>query len=257
MGHSSSNLNICVSSSKDNSCIVWNYQSGELLRTFLLATTPLCLALDPCDRAIYVGFEDGSIQPIDLFQSSSASGSIYDSGLQSTPVQVNPTPLSRADSTNSLGAIHCLDVTFDGTNILSGHASGKIIRWDTGLKAFSGEIADANAPVTNLVVLSPLPNKNRLKAVNILKPRLGEGNYTFTAQFAGALGESEFEKALHTVGIPSDMLEEAIVEVSEPKAAFSEGSEQLKKENADLWAIVNEQRALQKRTFDKYVQANK
>jgi len=253
IGHSASDVNISISASRDNTCIVWNYHTGELLRTFLLPSNPLCLAIDPCDRAFYVGFEDGSIQPIELLQLTATINSLYDSNLQATPVQVTSSPFGGAPP--EIGLVHCLDLSYDGTVLLSGHASGKIIKWDAGPRRFSGELADLNAPVTNLMILSPFPNLLPTKAVTVVKPRFGEGNYTFTCQFTTSLGTSEFEEALKSPGVPSDMLESAILEFAKPVASSSEADEQLRKENEDLWAVVNEQRALQKRTYDKYLEA--
>jgi pre-rRNA-processing protein IPI3 len=244
---------VCISASRDNTCIVWNYQSGELLRTFLLPSGPLCLTIDPCDRAFYVGFEDGTIQPVELFQPRATLNSLYDSNLQATPIQVSPNPLSGAPA--ELGAVHCLGLSYDGTVLLSGHASGKLIKWDAGPRKFSAELADLNAPVTNLATLSPFTSLLSIKAVTVVKPRFGQGNYTFTGQFTSSLGTTKFEDALRSPGLPPDMLESAILEFSRPFATSSGTDEQLRKENEDLWAVVNEQRALQKRTYEKYLEA--
>lgn len=254
MGHSSTDINICVSASKDQTCIVWNYHTGELLRTFLLPSTPLCLALDPCDRAVYVGFDDGSIRSIELFQPTSTANSLYDKSLQSTPVQLSTNSFREAPP--DTGSVHCLGLSYDGTVLLSGHASGKLIRWDAGPQKFSIEVTDLNAPVTNLVMLSPFPEEFQVKAVNVVKPRMGQGDHTFTGQFVGSLaGESEFEKALYGFGIPSEMLETGTLELSRPITLSNTTDEQLRKENEELWAVVNEQRALQKRTYEKYLEA--
>jgi pre-rRNA-processing protein IPI3 len=253
VGHSSSDINICVSASRDNTCIVWNYHSGELLRTFLLPSSPQCLIIDPCDRVFNVGFEDGTIQPIELFKPTVTVNSLYDSNLQPTPIQVSQNPLSGAPP--DIGAVHCLGLSYDGTVLLSGHASGKVIRWDAGLRKFSAELADLSAPVTNLAILSPFPSLLSVKAVTVVKPRFGEGNYTFTGQFTSSLSRSGFEDALRSPGVPPDMLESAILELARPVMTSSAADEQLQKENEDLWAVVNEQRALQKRTYEKYLEA--
>jgi pre-rRNA-processing protein IPI3 len=253
MGHSSSGTNICISAAKDQTCIVWNYQTGDLLRTFLLPSTPLCLTLDPCDRAIYVGFEDGTIRSIDLFEPTSTVNTLYDRSLQNTPVQVSSDSFTGAPA--EIGAVYCIGLSYDGTVLLSGHASGKVLKWDAGPQKFSAELIDLNAPVTNLIMLSPFPKKLATKAVTVVKPRLGEGEYSFTAQLVGNLGDSEFEKALRTPGVPAHMLEAAILEFSRPATMNSAADDKLKKENEELWAVVNEQRALQKRTYEKYLEA--
>ena len=249
MGHSASTMNICVSASKDSTVIVWNYHTGDLLRTFLLPSTPLCLALDPCDRAVFVGFEDGSIQIVEFLQANSVLNPLFDTRLQNTPLQITLPPWT---APSEIGGVHCLGLSYDGTNLLSGHASGKIAQWDTGRRAFAGEIADLNAPVTNLLMQSPFPGRRMTKMSTVVKPKLGEMAYTFTAQLTGSIGTSSFEDALRGPGIPSDMLDDAISRFSRPVATSSSADEKLRKENEDLWKLVNEQRALQKKTWEKY-----
>ena len=249
VGHSASATNICVSASKDNTIIVWNYHTGDLLRTFLLPSTPLCLALDPCDRAVFVGFEDGSLQIIEFLQAQSTLNPLYDTRLQNTPVQVTLPPWV---APSEVGATHCLGLSYDGTSLLSGHASGKIAQWDTGRRVFAAEIADLNAPVTNLLMLTPFPGSRLTKISSVVKPKLGESAYTFTAQLTGTIGSNSFDEAVRNPGIPLDMLEDAISRLSGPVASSSSGDEKLRKENEELWKIVNEQRALQKKTWEKY-----
>lgn len=249
LGHSSSTTNICVSASKDNTVVVWNYLSGDLLRTFLLPSTPLCLALDPCDRAVYVGFEDGSMQLIEFLQSDSVQNPLYDTRLQTTPVQITTPPWI---TPTDFGPALCIGLNYDGTCLLSGHVSGKIAQWDTGRRTFSTEVGDLNAPVTNLLMLSPFPKNRLTKAATIVKPKIGEGNYSFVAQFTGSTNTSSFEQVLHSTGFPADLLEDAIARFSSPMASSSSGDDQLRKENEELWKVIHEQRDLQKKTWEKY-----
>jgi pre-rRNA-processing protein IPI3 len=250
MGHSSSTTNICVSASKDNTVIVWNYYSGDLLRTYLLPSTPLCLALDPCDRAVFVGFEDGSLQLIEFIQPDSALNPLYDTRLQTTPVQISNPPWV---APSEAGPALCLGLSYDGTYLLSGHASGKVAQWDTGRRAFAIELVDLNAPVTNLLMFSPFPGKRLTKISSVVKPRLGEGNYTLTAQLTGSIGTNSFDRAIETPGLPLELLDDAISRMSRPVGtASSTGDEKLRKENEELWKVVNEQRALQQKTWEKY-----
>lgn len=251
LGHSTSNTNICVSASKDNTVIVWNYHTGDLLRTFLLPSTPLCLALDPCDRAVYIGFEDGSLQIVEFLQPNSALNPLYDTALQTTPVQITQTPWV---APSEIGATLCLGLSYDGTSLISGHASGKLAQWDTGRRAFSAELGDLNAPITNLLMFSPFPAKRLTKLSTVVKPKLAEGNYTMTTQLTGSAGFSSFDRAIQTPGLPTGVLEDAIARLSGPVSSTvsSAGDEKLRKENEELWKVVNEQRALQQKTFEKY-----
>jgi pre-rRNA-processing protein IPI3 len=270
LGHSASRTNICVSASKDNTCIIWNYNSGDLLRTFLLHSTPLCVTLDPCDRALYIGFDNGSIQPIDLFAPTNSSppttNTLHDAKLSSTPIQISSSAFS--GSPPDLGATHCLALSYDGTSLVSGHASGRLLSWSIGPRKFTTELVDLNCPITNLATLDPFEPSRRppiiTRPITVVKPRIGEtalGSYTLTAQLAGtpSLGKSDFESALSTPGIPSALLEAAITEItssssSQPNQDSESEAEmqRLKTENDQLWQIVAEQRELQKRTWERY-----
>jgi pre-rRNA-processing protein IPI3 len=249
IGQSTNQTNISISTSQDNTIIVWNYHSGDLLRTFLLPSTPLCLALDPCNRAVYAGFEDGTLQMIEFFQANSTLNPLFDPNLQTTPVQITESPWT---APAECGSVYCMGLSYDGTSILSGHASGKISLWDTGRRAFSSELADLNAPVTNLLMISPFPSPTRTRASNVVKPKLGDVQYTFTAQLCGPPPATEFDRVVHSNGFPSEMLFDAISRFSTPLSLSSSADEKLRKENEELWRVVNEQQALQKKTLEKY-----
>jgi pre-rRNA-processing protein IPI3 len=262
LGHSASSTNICVSASKDNTIIVWNYHTGDLLRTFLLQSTPLCLALDPCDRGVYIGFEDGSLQLVEFVQTDAKIHPLYDTHLQSTPVQVTSTPWIPSSSASSetesaFGAVNCIGLSYDGTTIVSGHSSGKIGQWDAGRHTFSAELVDLNAPVTNLLMQSPFPNERLTKPATVVKPKLSEGNYTFTAQLVGNLGCDTFDRTLQSPGIPAEMLEDAISRFFAPgpasatTASSSSGDEKLREENENLRKVINEQQLLLKKMQSK------
>ncbi|KAH8655167.1 WD repeat protein-like protein [Tricladium varicosporioides] len=249
IGHSAGSTNICVSASKDNTIIVWNYLSGDLLRTYLLPSTPLCLALDPCDRATYVGFEDGSVQLIEFLQSNSRINPLFDTNLQTTPEQIKMPPWT---TPSEAGATFCIGLSYDGTCLYSGHASGKISQWDTGRRAFSSELADLNAPVTNLLMLSPFPARRLTRATTVVKPKLGEAQYTLSVQLTGSLQSDPISQVIQNSGFPPSLLEDAIARFLAPAATSSSEDESLRKENEELWKVVQEQRDLQKKTWEKY-----
>ncbi|KAH7382096.1 WD repeat protein-like protein [Cadophora sp. MPI-SDFR-AT-0126] len=249
VGHSASGTNLCVSASKDNTVVVWDYHSGDLLRTFLLPSTPLCLALDPCDRAVYIGFEDGSVQLVEFSSRDSKLNQLYDKSLQSTPVQVTLPPWI---APGEASPVLCLGLSYDGTTLLSGHTSGKIMQWDAPRRVSTNEIADLNAPVTNLLMSSPFPVGKMSKSLTVVKPKLGEGSYIFTSKLQSSIGTPS--RAMIADGFPSELLEKAIASFSTTSltTSSSSGDEELRKENEELWKIVNDQRALQKKTWNKY-----
>ena len=233
-GHSSSANNIAVSASKDSTCIVWDYENGEALHTFLLSQSPLCLALDPADRAAYAGYEDGTIQFLDFYSQGGLNQTLHDPVAQLAPTQPSASTIWAAQD-HPPTAILCLQVSYDGTSLLSGHRDGKVHPWDVGTGKFEKHLVDFSAPVTNLQMLKPtgfanVP-KQPLKLHNVVKPRYDSftngqnsggttipSNYTLTAQFTsdlplpGSGGASLFHEALNHPSFPTPLLDEALSE---------------------------------------------
>ena len=235
MGHSLSRNNMAVSASNDNMCIVWDYTSGDALHTFLLPASPLCLAIDPADRAVYAGYDDGSMQFIDFYSQGGLIQPLHDSNLQSTPTQ--PPPASRWAAPESASAVLCIQVSYDGTALVSGHQDGKIYKWDIATGGYDKQLAHFSAPITNLHMLKPSGFFNvttpPVKLHNVIKPRnesLGNGaddrfeatvptNYTFTAQFTSRItspessGSDQFHEALTHTSFPQSLLDDSLAEV--------------------------------------------
>ncbi|KAL0937437.1 ribosomal assembly complex component [Colletotrichum truncatum] len=245
---------ICVSASKDKTCIIWNYQTGDVLRTLLFPTAPLCVSMDPCARAVFVSSEDRSLYLVDLLGDKPLIGS-RSAESASTVVQVN-SPIGLADE--DAGPASCLAVNHDGTTVLTGHTKGKILQWQLTENGHPTELADVNASVTNLLFPPLLQATRSTKPGVVVKPNLAERQYTFTSQLNTELQqETRFTKMLNGYGLPNDVLESAILSFQEASAqASAEGDDaETQRETDELWEIINEQRALQKLTMQRYIEA--
>ena len=257
MGHSFSNQNIAVSASKDNTCIVWDYKNGDILHTFLLPSSPLCLALDPADRAVYAGFEDGSVQFIDFYSQSGLTQALHNPALQATPTQ--PPPSDRWSATHqSASPTLCLEVSYDGTNLLSGHQDGKVHIWDIAAGKFDKRLADFAMPITNIVMLKPTGfprmTKPAVKLHAVVKPRYEDSidgdhgvasaaipmKYAFIAQFTTTLplpflaDSTSLHQELHQSSFSTTLLEESFAELSSVQNGFDSATDS--SELADLRA---------------------
>ncbi|KAF5005671.1 hypothetical protein FDECE_7905 [Fusarium decemcellulare] len=232
---------ICVSASKDKTCIIWNYQTGQLLRTLLFPTFPLCARLDPSARALFVSSEDGAVYLIELFGGEKPVLGSRSTELSSIVVQVNA-PLAVSDP--EAGQPSCIALTYDGTSILSGHTHGRIFRWSLAENAHPTEVANLNAAVTNLCFVPPLSAEEPTKALSIVKPNQNLKRYNFTAQLTTDLGEeSRLSHMLATNGFTSQSLETAISSVSAP--SDEKLDDELKQQNDQFWAIMANSKVLQ------------
>ncbi|CAN8100190.1 unnamed protein product [Discula destructiva] len=202
---------LCVSASRDKTCVIWNYRSGEVLRTLLFPTFPVCFALDPFTRGIFVSTEQGSIYSVDFFGSKPLLG--HESEESSTVVQV-----SAAFSTAppASGPATCLGLTHDGTTLVSGHPKGQIHSWSiTDRSASSGpkELTNLNAAVTNMVFVPPIaPAAPAVKPWTVVKPsQQTQRAYTFSAQFETDLSpETRFASMVKAPGFCPEALDGAI-----------------------------------------------
>ncbi|PNY30078.1 Pre-rRNA-processing protein IPI3 [Tolypocladium capitatum] len=243
--------NLCVSASKDKTCILWNYRSGQVLRTLLFPAAPLCISLDPCARALFVSAEDGGLYLVELFGDKPLLGS-RSAELASIVVQVDA-PLGVAD--DDAGPASCLVLNCDGTAVFTSHAKGKILRWSLTDGGHPSEMANLNAPVTNLVFVPFMPDHKPCRTATVVKPNQTQRQYTFTTQLKGHLnGTGKFGEMLNSTGIHSQALENAMLSISAPTSGAEDDSKLLK-ENEELRAIIEEQRALQKATM-QYQEGN-
>jgi pre-rRNA-processing protein IPI3 len=242
-GHSSSSANIAVSVSGDKSAIVWDYHNGQALRTYLLPEAPTAVTLDPADRAFYVAYADGSLQTVDFYddvQKNVSTDVLRDASSAHRPVQPSAKTRFGADS-QKLGGALSLSLSWDGTTLLSGHASGKVVAWDIAKSNYISMLTNLPGPVSNIRFLEPTgfpdaPVRN-FKIQTVVKPKQDTGpsgggsglmppGYTLKMQLTGRLrtgrasatemmhgNKSAFEEALTHPSFPTSMLEESLAEL--------------------------------------------
>ncbi|KAH6620409.1 WD domain-containing protein [Boeremia exigua] len=242
-GHSSSTANIAVSISGDKTAIVWDYQNGQALRTYLLPETPTAVALDPADRACFIAYADGSLQTVDFYDDIQKTASVdilRDTSASHRPVQPPPKTRFGADS-QKLGGTLSLSLSWDGTTLLSGHSSGKIAAWDIAKSNYLSTLLNLPGPVANLQFLRPTgfshTIESRFKVQTIVKPKQDAGltgsssglvpsNYNLSMQFTGRVNTpavtaterrsaktSSSMEALTHPSFPASMLEESLAEL--------------------------------------------
>jgi pre-rRNA-processing protein IPI3 len=250
-----SDTSFCVSASKDKSCIVWNYWTGDALRTLLFPSFPLCVSMDPAARALFVSSDDGSLYLTEFFAEKCLLGPNAED--VSTVAQVTSFGVVPADA----GPASCLSVSYDGTMLLTGHAKGQVLKWDVADNKTPVELANLNAAVTNVVFVPPLPsviNSTSTKAPTVIKPVQAERNYTLTTQFDSDLApETRFDTLLRTTGLPAEVLNDAMVAVTQQQpgagagaaAAQTAGEQDVQAQNDELWEIVHEQRGLHRQMY--------
>lgn len=217
--------------------MVWDYIAGESLHVFLLSEPAMCLSLDPADRAFYAGYADGSVHMINLFSTSDLMQQVRNPVLQATPTQ--PSEKNRwklPDDADGQGML-CIDTSYDGTTLISGHENGKMYTWDIAKGQWTSTLHDYALPITNLMMLPPTgwpkPKTPQIRLRQVVKPRYestfsadsgGGGtrvlplHYAFTSFFPSSIplssysatSESFFREALIHPCFPTSLLEEGL-----------------------------------------------
>lgn len=230
VGHSSSFCNIAVSASKDKTCVVWDYHINSALRTYLLPAMPTCSILDPADRAVYLGYEDGSIQVLDLYATQTSLASELHNGNDTAPLQSSPSSRLKAPD-GAHGAALSITLSFDGTTLLTGHEDGSVLRWDLARGLFHGSHLQSPlpGPVSTLSFLpvtgfSPA-SEARIKIPAIVKPKFGvfdavdglvPANYTLNVELTdeGTSEASAFTHELTASTFSTALLDEGLSELA-------------------------------------------
>lgn len=241
---------LCASSSSDKTCILWNYRSGQVLRTLLFPSVPICISLDAALRALFVCADDGGLYLIELFGDKPLLGS-RSSELASIAVQVKA-PLGVAEADH--GPASCMLVSYDGTSVITGHTKGKILHWHLLDSSHPTELGDLNATVTNLASVPPLSPGESCKIVSVVKPNQNQRQYAITAQLEGhvkSYAEAQppvrFDGLLNHAGLSAVALEEFTTSFYSTQL---DSRDHLRKENDEMRAIIEEQRALLEATTE-------
>ncbi|RMZ91353.1 hypothetical protein DV736_g1409, partial [Chaetothyriales sp. CBS 134916] len=176
-GHSRPVTNFAISASEDHTCYIWHIETCEILRTIILPSTALCATLDPVDRAIYFGSEDGGIMTVNL-QSLATKEEARGASDSQAAVELLSKHIWTA--TSHLGATNAIALSYDSTSLLSAHTHGAVVQWDVAKQRMASEIFNFGQPVTNIQMLRPqgLPERKTMAYVTpaIVKPKLELNN---------------------------------------------------------------------------------
>ncbi|KAK3072721.1 Pre-rRNA-processing protein ipi3 [Teratosphaeriaceae sp. CCFEE 6253] len=240
VGHSSGFGNLAISTSRDKTCLIWDLHTLTVVRTYLLPSLPTCVAMESAHRAAYVGYDDGSVQQLDMYATAptsaepSAATAIEHGGSVAAPIQP-PSASHWKSPEGSSGATLCMSLSFDSSTLLSGHETGTVLTWDVASGRSRADVLQSPlpGPVTNVTFLPVigLPHNvaRKISMPNVVKPRFGAfdssdgnvpGNYTLNIELitnleAGEGGaRSAFQEALAAPFFSQSLLDEGLQELA-------------------------------------------
>lgn len=142
---------VCASASRDRSVLLWDYHTGAHLRTFLLERVPTALAVDPADRAVYAGLDDGGVQCIELLGSAGAGEAahpLFVDALRDAPVALTG---ARWPALAGQTEVTALAVAYEGNYLITGDAGGDVCVRDVA----SGQLFKTLTSLKGLLCLFP------------------------------------------------------------------------------------------------------
>jgi len=121
---------LLVTAARDRTVITWELHTGQHLRTYIVSGIPLCVALDPVERAMYVGFDEGGIQCIEFHNATAGSGKeMTIEEYADMPVTVTSEAWGSDDTTEGQQVVS-LAVNYEGNMVVSGNQRGEVGVWD-------------------------------------------------------------------------------------------------------------------------------
>lgn len=137
------------SSSLDATVCVFSLFTGQLLHTLVVDKPVTSLAVDPAERAVYAGGEDG-VRTLPLYRQSphtrrleSVGGAGAIVSFENTTVFESPAPVS------------ALTLSQDATHLYVGDSEGSVSSWDVGTGTLLKKYRSVKGPVSALVVATP------------------------------------------------------------------------------------------------------
>lgn len=135
-------------SSLDATVCVFSLFTGQLLHTFVVDKPLTALAVDPAERAIYVGSEDG-VRTLPLYRHSQVTRRLEAVGGAGAIVSFEGATLFECSQVTSLA------LSQDATNLYVGDNDGGVSSWDVGTEQLVKKYKPVKGPITALVVASP------------------------------------------------------------------------------------------------------
>ncbi|KAI5854050.1 WD40-repeat-containing domain protein [Tricharina praecox] len=146
---------LLVTAGRDRTIITWELHTGQHLRTYMVSGIPLCVTLDPAERAMYVGFEEGGIQCVEFHSATAGSGKeMTIEEYADVPVTVVSEVWGTDDSADGRSVLS-LAVNYEGNMVVSGNQRGEVGVWDVSTGCLLKNLCQMKAPVTSLQMTRP------------------------------------------------------------------------------------------------------
>lgn len=165
--------------SKDNTVRIYDIMTKSLLTTFILPESVECITKDPSNRAIYVGLANGLIRTIPLYQINPHTSVLESIGGMNKIITIDQDPnlkntfvphqQQQAGTTDGKPILVTkLEISLDGTNIISGDSQGRVFVSDTVTKQVVKSFNPCNSSIS-FISVDTIPNGFDLSSATTVK----------------------------------------------------------------------------------------
>jgi pre-rRNA-processing protein IPI3 len=137
---------LLVTAGRDKNVICWELHTGTHLRTYMIQGVPLCLAMDPAERAVYTGLEEGGVQMVEFQATQSGKSDMYEGEFRDMPVQVT------REVWGGGAKVLTAQVGYEGNVLVTGDEKGECAVWDVA----SGGMVKSLCQMKGMILPSPL-----------------------------------------------------------------------------------------------------
>ncbi len=153
--------------SKDNTVRIYDIMTKSLLTTFILPDSVECITKDPSNRALYVGLSNGLIRTIPLYQINPHTSVLESIGGMNKIITLDQDPnlkntfvphqQQQQQNEGKQILVTKLEISLDGTNIISGDSQGRVFVSDIVTKQVVKSFNACNSSIS-FIAVDTVPN---------------------------------------------------------------------------------------------------
>lgn len=141
--------------SKDCTIRIYSIFKFQLLSTFIIGQQIESINVDSADRSIYVGLSNGNIRQINIYEPNPSTNILEAKGGYGKVISLSEDhQLTNTFTHHSPNPVTSLAISLDGSLLISGDASGKVVISDVVSKQVVKELKELGSKITNIQVIN-------------------------------------------------------------------------------------------------------
>lgn len=238
--------NRVYSSSTDKTLRVWDLTDDGLVCTYIVASEVTALALDPAERVLYAGFENGDVLAIDRFKVNPTTGLVEAPQYNSNHIAVESDESNtfyRADGSKK--SIVSLDISYDGSILVAGYSDGHVYSYDTSTRQMLVQFPSLEPAAVGSLQIYRHQSQQKRKPVLSTAPAYDTTSHNVWLKVADTLpveANCDIERArlqagTFLTGNSDESLRARVLELQAEISRVKESHSELSKVHQELWKL--------------------